>query len=121
MALHLHFRHAYGLPMGEPLAAWESPPSLVFPSVQALQEAADAQGLKELFYDGLESLFPGCAPGKANFWADAEELVWELASDLTDDPEDGTTWPAGYALLQFLTFWRMALNEHDAHLELIHS
>jgi hypothetical protein len=117
----LYFRHAQGLPMDEPLAAWESPPSLVFSSVRALQEAADAQGLKHLFYDGPDALFPDFAAGTANFWADAEELVWELACEQTDDPEDATTWPAGFALLQFLAFWRLALNESGAHLELVHT
>ena len=121
MPTYLYFRHAQGLPMGEPLAPWESPASLVFPSVRALQEAADAQGLRQLFYDGPDALFPDCAPGKATFGADAEELVWELACEQTEEPEDATTWPAGYSLLQFLTFWRLALNEHGAHLELVHA
>lgn len=121
MALYLHFWHAQGLPMGEPLAAWESPPYLVFSSVQVLREAADSQGLKQLFYDGPDALFPDCAPGRAYFFADAEELVWELACDHTDDPEDATTWPPGYTLLQFLTFWRLTLNEHAAYLELVHA
>lgn len=121
MPLTLYFRHENQQAMPEPLAAWESPPFLVFSSVQSLRAAADAQGLQELFYDGPEALFPNCTPGKATFLADAEELVWELACDQTDEPEDATTWPAGYSLLQFLTFWRLALNENGAHLELVHT
>ena len=107
--------------MPAPLAPWESPVFVTFSSVKALQDAADAQGLKALLYDGPEALFPRCEAGTAWCWADAEEEVWELASQLTQDPDDATTWPAGYQLLCFLTFWRLALNESGAHLELVHT
>jgi hypothetical protein len=119
MPLTLYYRNEDGMEMPEPLAAWESPAHVSFPSVHALQAAADAQGLKDLFYSGPEALFPDCATGTARFGADAEELVWELAGEHTEDPEDATTWPAGFGLLQFLVFWRLPLNEMGAHLELI--
>jgi|GEM_PF-6437271 len=121
MPVTLYFRPEDDQVMPEPLASWESPAFMMFPSVQTIQDAADAQGLRALFYDGSEALFPRCEAGTAWFWADAEEEVWELACELTQDPEDATTWPTGYELLHFLTFWRLALNAPGAHLELVHT
>ena len=77
--------------MPEPLAAWESPAHVPFSSVPALRTAADAQELKDLFHSGPAALFPNCAAGTARFGADAEELVWELACEHTEDPENATT------------------------------
>lgn len=119
MALTLHYRPANGQSVPPPLAAWESPAQLVFATAQQLREAADAQGLRELLCDGPEALFPGCTPGRAVFGADAEELVWEMASELTAEPDDARSWPAGFRLLCFLTFWRLTLNEQGAFLELV--
>lgn len=107
--------------MPAPLADWESPAQLVFPTVQFLKAAADAQGLKTLFYDGPDALFPGCTAGLAFCWADAEEEVWELANEHSPDPEDSRCWPPHFELLCFLTFWRLGLNEPGAHLQLVHT
>lgn len=75
MPLTLYFRPENGQVVPEPLATWESPAFVAFPSVRALQAAADAQGLRALFYDGPEALFPHCEAGTAWCWADAEEEV----------------------------------------------
>ena len=120
MPFTLYYRPETGLPMPAPLAEWESPAQLVFPTMQALKATADAQGIKTLFYDGPEALFPDCAAGTAIFCADAEEEVWGLAVEHSPNPEDVRCWPPGFELLCFLTFWRLALNETGARLELAH-
>lgn len=121
MPITLFFRPANGRPVPAPLADWESPAQLVFPAIEHLKMAADAQGLQALFYVGPDALFPDCAAGTAFFWADAEEEVWELAEQQSPDPEDARCWPPGFELLCFLTFWRLALNEPGAHLQLVHT
>lgn len=118
MALYLHYRQAMPLPAEVPLAFWESPACLVFSSAQELMAAADAQGLAEVLYEGPRSSFPNCQPGVSHLTADEDELIWELACEQTDDPENAATWPAGYGLLCFLTFWRLALKEPGSCLEL---
>ena len=118
MALYLQYRQATALPVDVPLAFWESPYCLVFSSAQQLTAAADAQGLAEMFHSGPQALFPGCQPGVSHLTADDEELIWELACEQTDGPENAMAWPAGYGLLCFLTFWRSALMDNDAFLEL---
>lgn len=114
----LHFRPENGLPMPKPEAAWESPATLCFASIEVLKADATRQGIEVLLFDDLEGLFPKAAAGIAVFGADAEELVWELACGRSMEPENAEAWPLGFELLSFLTFWRLPLAEPGAYLEM---
>ncbi len=120
-SVSVHFRHEDGLSMSEPEAAWESPAFLCFASVAELKAAAARQGVAGLLFDDEDALFPAATANTAVFGADAEELVWELACQHSDDPENAAAWPPGFELLAFLTFWRLPLLEAGARLELFHS
>lgn len=100
-------------------AASALPVHLDFESVQQLKTLADAEGLASVLYATPDALFPDFKPQITSLVTDLEEEIYELAEAVTGGlPEDVEQWPTDYPLLRFLTYWRPALMEQGAYLEL---
>ena len=95
------------------------PAAMDFASAEQLQAEADAEGLADIVYLGPSAFFPDCKPQKSAMTGDLEELIAEQADAVGTTPDAGNKeWPTGYPLLRFLAWWRLALMENGAYLEL---
>ena len=100
-------------------AASALPVYIDFNSAQELKAVADAEGLASVVYAAPDTLFPDFEPQRTALVSDLEEEIYELAEEVTGGlPDDVEQWPTAYPLLRFLTYWRPALMEQGAYLEL---